>query len=89
MNLCVVDNRTNGQVSFGKAFLRTLLKGFLGIISFFSMNFSRRYQAIHDIVTGTSVCIKDPAKAKPHQYRFGRVNGVARGPSRPIDHSAF
>jgi hypothetical protein len=32
------------------------------------MNFSRRHQAVHDILTGSSVRIRDAARARPHQY---------------------
>jgi len=71
MNLRVVDNRTGGRVSLLKALTRYVVKGLLGVFSFFSMSLSRRHQALHDLVTNSSVRIRNPAKAKPHQYTVG------------------
>ncbi|HYS61666.1 MAG TPA: RDD family protein [Gemmatimonadales bacterium] len=73
MNLRVVDNRTQRNVSLVKALARFGLKGFLGILSFFTMNFSRRHQAAHDILTNSSVQIRDATKAQPHHYTVGRA----------------
>ena len=73
MNLRVVDNRTNRSLPLWRALARVLLKGLLGILSFFSMHFSRRHQAVHDILTNSSVRIRDPAKARPHHYTVGRT----------------
>ena len=73
MNLRVVDNRTQRNVSLVKALARFWLKGFLGILSFFTMNFSRRHQAAHDILTNSSVQIRDVTKAQPHHYTVGRA----------------
>ena len=72
LNLRVVDNRTQDNVSLFKALARFLLKGLLGIFSFLTMNFSRRHQAVHDILTNSSVRIRDAAKAQPHHYSLGR-----------------
>lgn len=71
MNLQVVDNRTGGPVSLPKALGRYLVKALLGVFSFFTMSFSRRHQAFHDFVTNSSVRIRNPAKARPHQYTVG------------------
>jgi uncharacterized RDD family membrane protein YckC len=71
MNLRVVDNRTRASVSLGKALTRYLLKVLLGVFSFFTMSFTRRHQALHDLVTDSSVRIRDPKKAKPFQYTMG------------------
>jgi uncharacterized RDD family membrane protein YckC len=71
MNLRVVDNRTGGRVSAVKALMRYLVKAFLGVFSFFTMSLSRRHQAIHDLVTNSSVRIRNPSKAQPHQYTVG------------------
>jgi uncharacterized RDD family membrane protein YckC len=73
MNLRVVDNRTAGNVSLPKALARFIVKGLLGILSFFTMNFSRRHHAVHDILTGSSVQIRNPSKAQPHHYTLGRA----------------
>jgi uncharacterized RDD family membrane protein YckC len=69
----VVDNRTQRNVSLAKALARFGVKGVLGILSFFTMNFSRRHQAAHDILTNSSVQIRDATKAQPHHYTVGRA----------------
>ncbi len=76
MNLQVVDNGTEGPVSLPKALARFCLKALLGILSFFTMSFTRRHQAVHDILTNSSVRIRDAAKALPHHYTVGRFTGV-------------
>ena len=55
-------------MSFFAAIFRLVLKVLLGIFSFFTMNVTKRHQAIHDYVTGSAVCIRDPTKAQPHHY---------------------
>jgi len=71
MNLQVVDNRTRSNVSLLKALARYLVKVFLGVFSFFTMSFTRRHQAFHDLVTNSSVRIREARKAEPHQYTVG------------------
>lgn len=71
-NLRVVDDSHGGNPHLGKALGRYLLKGILGIISFFSMSFSRRHQALHDMMTRSTVQIRDPSKAAPHHYVPGK-----------------
>ena len=64
-NLRVVDDR---NVSFLKACFRTLIKGLLGWYSFVVLAATRRNQAIHDLLTRSTVQIRDPAKASSGQY---------------------
>jgi uncharacterized RDD family membrane protein YckC len=71
MNLRVVDNHTRTNVSLIKALARYLVKVILGVFSFFTMNFTRRHQALHDLITNSSVRIHDPKRAKPFQYTMG------------------
>ena len=71
MNLRVVDNTTGGNVSPGKALGRFMFKALLGFFSFLTMGITRRHQAIHDILTNSSVRIRDAARAEPHQYTAG------------------
>ena len=71
MNLRVVDNRTGEKVSLFKALGRYLVKVVFGMFSFFTMSFTRRHQALHDLITNSSVRIRDPRKAKPFQYTIG------------------
>ena len=73
MNLRVTDNRTGQNVSLLKALGRLVIKGLLGVFSFLTMSFTRRHQAIHDILTNSSVRIRDATRAKPHQYTVGKA----------------
>lgn len=72
-NLRVVDDATGGNVGFLKACARLLIKGFLGWYSFVIIAATRRNQAIHDLVTRSTVQIRDPAKARPGQFVTERV----------------
>ncbi len=67
-NLRVVDERSGRNVSFLKACARVVIKGVLGLYSFIVMTATRRNQAVHDLLTGSTVQIRDPAKALPYQY---------------------
>ena len=82
-NLRVVDDRSGGNVSFLKACARVVLKGVLGWYSFVILAATRRNQAVHDLLTRSTVQIRDPAKALPHQYIIERTELAATGmPSR-------
>jgi uncharacterized RDD family membrane protein YckC len=67
-NLRVIDLRTGGSLSYVRALVRAALKLLIGIIGFLGMAFTRRHQALHDLLTGSAVCIRDPARAMPWQY---------------------
>jgi uncharacterized RDD family membrane protein YckC len=67
-NLRVVDERHGGNVSFGKACARVVIKGVLGWYSFLSMAATRRNQAVHDLLTGSTVRIRDAEAASSWQY---------------------
>ena len=80
-NLRVVDERDQGNVSFLKALARFVLKGLLGWYSFIVMTATRRNQAIHDLLTRSTVQIRDPAKARPRDYITERTD--FQGPDMP------
>ena len=83
-NLRVVDERDQGNVSFLKALARFVLKGLLGWYSFIVMTATRRNQAIHDLMTRSTVQIRDPAKARPNDYITERADFQSPDmPSRP------
>ena len=67
-NLRVVDERDGGNISFLKACARVVIKGLLGLYSFAILAATRRNQAVHDLLTRSTVQIRDPAKALPGQY---------------------
>jgi uncharacterized RDD family membrane protein YckC len=58
-HLRVVDARTGRPPSFGRAFARGLIKLMLGVLSFFTMELTRRHQAVHDMVTHTTVQVAE------------------------------
>jgi uncharacterized RDD family membrane protein YckC len=68
INLRVVDNRTGGNISFLKAVARVVIKGPLGVVSFITMLTTRRSQAIHDLLTRSTVQVRDLARAAPSLY---------------------
>lgn len=67
-NLRVVDERSGGNVSFLKACARVVIKAVLGLYSFVTLAATRRNQAVHDLLTKSTVQIRNPAKALPGQY---------------------
>jgi uncharacterized RDD family membrane protein YckC len=72
-NLRVVDNRTQGNVGLLKAVARMIIKSALGWLSFVTMLTTRRSQAVHDLLTQSTVQIRDRAKASPHQFISERL----------------
>lgn len=82
-NLRVVDEHSGGNVSFLKACARVLIKGLLGWYSFVILAATRRNQAIHDLLTRSTVQIRSAAKARPGQYITERIELADTGlPSR-------
>jgi RDD family len=82
-NMRVVDNRTGGNVSFFKAVVRVVIKAVLGIYSFISMAMTRRHQAMHDLLTQSTVQVRDAAKADPAHFAGEDLELVGPGmPSR-------
>ncbi|WP_426439381.1 RDD family protein [Bradyrhizobium genosp. P] len=76
-NLRVVDDATGGNLGFLKACARLLIKGLLGWYSFVIIAATRRNQAIHDLVTRSTVQIRDPAQARPGQFVTERIEPAA------------
>ena len=67
-NLRVVDDRTQGNVGLLKSFARTIVKAALGWVSFITMLTTRRSQAMHDLLTRSTVQVRDLASAGPKLY---------------------
>jgi hypothetical protein len=78
-NLRVVDDRSRGNVSFLKACARLVIKAVLGWYSFVILAATRRNQAVHDLLTRSTVQIRDPARARHGQYITERVELAASG----------
>jgi len=79
LNLRVVDDETGRNLSLPKAIGRFLIKGVLGVASFLTMSFTPRHQAIHDMITTSSVQVRDPAKAALHHYVSVEVDQAPPG----------
>jgi uncharacterized RDD family membrane protein YckC len=79
-NIRVVDDR-GGNVGFLKAIARVAIKSFLGWYSFVAMALTSRHQAVHDLLTKSTVQIGDLAKAQTRHFA-GRRNEVT-GPGMP------
>jgi uncharacterized RDD family membrane protein YckC len=67
-NLRVVDDRTQGNVGFLKATARLLIKTVLGVYSFITMAVTSRHQAVHDLLTRSTVQVRDRSKASFDHY---------------------
>ena len=63
LNLKVVADRSGGRLSFGRAVVRTILKGVLGLGSFIFMGVTRRHQSLHDLASHSTVQIRDLERA--------------------------
>jgi uncharacterized RDD family membrane protein YckC len=72
-NIRVVSDRTGGAPSFPASFGRFLVKAVLGLPSFISMAFTRRHQSIHDLLTGTTVQLRDLSIASGDDYLLERA----------------
>ena len=59
-NLRVVDD-AGGNIGFGKAVVRVIIKTLLGWYSFVTMLMTARRQAVHDLLTRSTVQIRDLA----------------------------
>jgi uncharacterized RDD family membrane protein YckC len=81
-NLRVVDEQHGGNVSFAKACARVVIKGALGLYSFLVMGATCRNQAVHDLLTRSTVRIRDVTQASSAQYITERTD-TDDLPSRP------
>lgn len=72
LNLRVIRADHDQNIGFIRAFLRTCLKGMLGLVSFIFMYLTRRHQALHDKAVGSAVIVHDLTKAKPTHYMAER-----------------
>ena len=70
--LRVIDARTGQWPTFARSFARNVVKIVLGVPSFFTMELSRRHQAVHDMLTQTTVQVAESAELV--EFRIERVN---------------
>jgi len=78
-NLRVVDDRSAGNLNLFKAIFRVLVKDLLGWFSFLSMTLTRRNQALHDVITHSTVQIRDQSKASSSHYIVERPSEIITG----------
>src|ERR1700722_12328778 len=78
-NLRVVDDRDGGNIGFARACARSIIKTVLGLYSFVILAATRRNQALHDLLTRSTVQIRDPAKASAGQYIAARTEFAEAG----------
>jgi uncharacterized RDD family membrane protein YckC len=67
-NLRVVSDRTGRSPSLLVAFIRNVVKGILGTLSFVAMAGSSRQKALHDWIAGTTVQARDPRSARLRDF---------------------
>lgn len=67
-NLRVVADETGGNLPFGRAVVRALVKGILGLPSFLLMAVTSRHQALHDVASRSTVQVRDLARASAYHY---------------------
>lgn len=75
-NLRVVDDG-GGNISLLKACARLIIKGLLSWYSFVILAATRRNQALHDVLTRSTVQIRNPSMATPDQYIGERIELAA------------
>jgi uncharacterized RDD family membrane protein YckC len=81
-DLVVVSDATGRRPSFARAFLRYLTKLPLGMLSFVTMATTRRHQAIHDLLTATTVQAIASAELDEGEYQVERVDEGILMPTR-------
>src|SRR5262245_8200181 len=86
-NMRVVDDR-GGNVGFVKAIARVGIKSLLGWYSFLGMAMTSRHQAVHDLLTQSTVQIRDLAQAEPHHFRNRRDSAAPPGMPSQMRRSA-
>jgi uncharacterized RDD family membrane protein YckC len=78
LNLRVVDDGTGGNLPLSRALLRWVGKSLLGWLSFVSMAATRRHQALHDLLSASTVQVRDAARAEPFHYALERTEPVGQ-----------
>ena len=81
-NLVVLVDGTGHTPSLGRAVVRYLVKGVLGLVAFFTMAMTRRHQAVHDILTRTTVQLATDASAEDADFHLEREEPELHLPSR-------
>jgi len=88
LNLRIVRASDLGRVSLGRALVRTVVKGLIGLPVFLAIYVTRKCQGIHDLVAGTVVIPRDAAAVPPRGFAAEKARGrilpsPASGVARP------
>lgn len=73
MNGLVVSDRSGGRPSLLQAYARYVAKLIVGIPSFLTMAMTRKHQAVHDILTRTTVRLADDAEPGVYDFNLERT----------------
>jgi uncharacterized RDD family membrane protein YckC len=82
MGIRVQNMKTGAYVGVVRAFIRALLRGLLGWLSFVIVLTSKKHQAIHDLITQTVVVLKAP-DVLPNAEKFAERGLANDGYSYP------
>jgi uncharacterized RDD family membrane protein YckC len=71
-HLCVVADNTGRRPGLGRSFARYVAKVVLGLPSFVTMALTQKHQAVHDVLTGTTVQLAANAPVGEQEFYFER-----------------
>ena len=77
-HLIVVADATGRAPGLGRAFARYFVKAILGLPSFIAMAVSRKHQAVHDLLTGTTVQLSPDAPFNAVDFHIERTDEPVR-----------
>ncbi len=72
-NLRVLSDRTGRPPGLARSFIRYIIKLVLGLLSFITMAFTRRHQAVHDVLTRTTVQRTSIGEVEEYDFHLERV----------------
>jgi uncharacterized RDD family membrane protein YckC len=70
--LIVVSNRNGQPPGFGTAFVRYVIKALMGVFSLMTIWLTRKHQAVHDMMTGTTVQLAPAFEADSRDFYVER-----------------
>lgn len=72
-NIRIVAQAHGGNLGFFRAFVRMIFKGLLGLISILFIPLTKKHQALHDLITGSTVQIRNATVATQTDYVLERT----------------
>jgi len=77
-NIRISCARTNANLPFWRASIRSLVKQVVGLLSFFFMFLTEKGQSLQDLIAGAVVTIRDPLVARPEDYFVPKIKPTDR-----------